>query len=79
MNTTLAFFRVVIACAGVLVAGLSKADFDGRVRKIKSYLKFNPDEIVLGLADAAILRLHGGQVVRDDGRKGGMQIAARSH
>lgn len=41
----------------------TKADFDERARKIKGYLKFNPDEIVLGLANATILRLHGGQVV----------------
>ena len=41
----------------------TKADFGERARKIKNYLKFNPDEIVLGLANASILRLHGSRVV----------------
>src|SRR5688500_8779773 len=41
----------------------TKAEFDERARKIKNYLKFNPDEIVLGLANATIMRLHEGRVV----------------
>jgi dipeptidase E len=39
----------------------AKPDYDGRVGKIKTYLKFNPTEIVLGLADSSIVRLHRGE------------------
>ncbi len=39
----------------------TKADFDGRVGKIKTYLQFNPQETVLGLGNASILRLHRGR------------------
>ena len=31
--------------------------------KIKNYLLFHPDEVVLGLANAALVRLHAGRVV----------------
>ena len=37
-----------------------KADYDARVGKIRGYLKFNPTETVLALANAAMVRLHGG-------------------
>jgi dipeptidase E len=40
----------------------AKADFDGRAGKIKIYLKFNPDETVLALGNAALARLHHGQI-----------------
>jgi len=40
-----------------------KAAFDGCVVKIKGYLLFNPDETVLGLANAALVRLLAGRVV----------------
>lgn len=39
-----------------------KIDFDGRVGKIKTYLRFNPDETVFALANASIARLHAGRV-----------------
>lgn len=39
----------------------AKADYDARVGKIKGYLRFNPDEIVLGLGNASIVRLHAGR------------------
>ncbi len=38
-----------------------KADYDSRVGKIKTYLKFNPDERVLALGNAAMVRLHAGR------------------
>jgi dipeptidase E len=38
----------------------AKGEFDGRVGKIKIYLKFNPDHTVLGLGNASIVRLHAG-------------------
>jgi dipeptidase E len=36
----------------------TKAEFDGRAGKIKTYLHFNPTETVLALANASIARLH---------------------
>jgi dipeptidase E len=45
-----------------------KADFAARVGKIRSYLLFNPEEKVLALADASILRLHHGQAALVSGR-----------
>jgi dipeptidase E len=38
----------------------TKADYDARAGKIKIYLRFNPDETVLALANASIVRLHAG-------------------
>lgn len=38
-----------------------KADYAARVGKIKGYLRFNPSETVLALANASIVRLHGGR------------------
>jgi dipeptidase E len=38
----------------------TKADYDARVGKIKIYLRFNPEETVLALANASIVRLHAG-------------------
>ncbi len=38
-----------------------KADYDARVGKIRAYLKFNPTETVLALANASMVRLHGGR------------------
>lgn len=39
----------------------AKPDYDARVGKIKTYLRFNPTETVLALADASIIRLHRGE------------------
>ncbi len=39
----------------------TKADFESRGGKIKIYLRFNPEEIVLGLGNASIVRLHQGR------------------
>jgi dipeptidase E len=39
----------------------AKPDYDARVGKIKIYLRFNPNETVLGLGNASIVRLHQGQ------------------
>ncbi|MEO7598549.1 MAG: Type 1 glutamine amidotransferase-like domain-containing protein [Opitutus sp.] len=36
----------------------AKPDFDARVGKIKAYLRFNPDDTVLALANTSIVRLH---------------------
>lgn len=38
----------------------AKADYEARVGKIKAYLRFNPDETVLALANASIVRWHAG-------------------
>jgi dipeptidase E len=38
-----------------------KAEHEGRAGKIKIYLQFNPEETVLALADASIVRLHDGK------------------
>lgn len=38
-----------------------KADWDARAGKIAGYLKFNPNELALGLANAAMVRLHRGE------------------
>ena len=40
----------------------TKAEFDGRVGKINVYRQFNPNDTVLGLANASIARLHDGRV-----------------
>jgi dipeptidase E len=45
-----------------------KAEFDGRAVKIRGYLKFNPQDRVLALANAAMVRLHAGQVRLVSGR-----------
>ncbi len=39
----------------------AKADYDARAGKIKGYLRFNPNETVLALANATIVRLHAGR------------------
>lgn len=39
----------------------AKAEFDARVGKIMGYLKFNPDETVLALGNASMVRLHEGE------------------
>ncbi len=39
-----------------------KADYDSRVGKIRTYLKFNPEERVLALGNAAMVRLHAGRI-----------------
>lgn len=38
-----------------------KAEYAARVGKIKTYLRFNPTETVLALANASMVRLHGGE------------------
>ncbi len=48
-------------------APATKADFDGRVGKIKIYLQFNPTETVVALANASIARLHDGKVTLETG------------
>lgn len=40
----------------------TKADYDARAGKLRAYLKFNPAETVLALANASSARLHGGRV-----------------
>lgn len=39
----------------------AKADYDARVGKIGIYLRFNPDETVLALGNASIVRFHAGR------------------
>jgi len=46
----------------------TKADFDGRVGKIRIYSQFNPDETVLGLANTSMVRLHRGRATLVAGR-----------
>lgn len=46
----------------------TKAAHDARAGKIQAYLRFNPDETVVGLADASIIRLHGGVVTLEAGQ-----------
>jgi dipeptidase E len=38
------------------------AEFKGRANKIGVYLKFNPDECVLGIGNTSLVRLHAGTV-----------------
>jgi dipeptidase E len=38
-----------------------KADYDARANKIRGYLRFNPTESVLALANASMVRLHHGR------------------
>ena len=45
----------------------SKTDFNGRVGKIKTYLKFNADETVLALANTSVARLHQGKTTLSAG------------
>jgi dipeptidase E len=46
----------------------TKPEFEGRAGKIKIYLQFNPTEKVMALANASIVRLHGGVVKLECGR-----------
>lgn len=39
----------------------SEPDFKGRAGKIEIYLRFNPTHTILGLGNASLVRLHGGQ------------------
>jgi dipeptidase E len=39
----------------------TKADFEGRAGKIGIYLKFNPDDTVLALANTSVARMHRGE------------------
>ena len=39
----------------------AKSDFDARAGKIGMYLRFNPDETVLALGNASIVRWHAGR------------------
>jgi dipeptidase E len=41
----------------------AKADYDARMGKIKIYLRFNPNETVLALGNASIVRLHAGRAM----------------
>ena len=40
----------------------AKADYAARTGKLQGYLKFNPTEVICGLSNASIVRLHGGRV-----------------
>lgn len=63
-------------------AAETTAEHDARAGKIRGYLRFNPAETVLGLANASIARLHAGQVVLTTGQgwvyraEGGRALAA---
>jgi dipeptidase E len=46
----------------------TKADYEARAGKLATYLKFNPDQTVLALGNAAVARLHGGHVKLVAGR-----------
>ncbi len=46
----------------------SKAEFEARVYKIRTYLKFNPEESVCAMGNASVLRLHEGAVTLRAGR-----------
>lgn len=46
----------------------AKAECDTRTWKIKTYLRFNSDETVLGLSNASLARLHGGHLTLPAGR-----------
>jgi dipeptidase E len=46
----------------------TKGEFDGRIGKIKTYLKFNPDQAVLGLANVSLARLRDGRITLLTGR-----------
>ncbi len=45
-----------------------KAEYDGRAGKIKGYLRFNPNETVVGLANASLIKLQHGQITLLTGR-----------
>lgn len=59
----LAIFPAVINPHFPAATPAAKAEFAARVGKIGTYLKFNPEEIVLGLGNTSIARLHGGRVM----------------
>lgn len=46
----------------------SKAELDARVYKIRTYLKFNPEESVCAMGNVSVLRLHEGRVTLRSGR-----------
>ncbi len=46
---------------------VTKSEYDGRVGKILTYRKFNPGESVIGLANAAMIRLHAGKITVPNG------------
>ena len=62
-RAALAIFPTVINPHHPAATPAAKGEFDARVGKIGTYLKFNPEETVLGLGNAAIARLHGGRVM----------------
>lgn len=55
-----------------------KADYDARVGKIAAYLKFNDNETVLALANASIVRLHGGEAKVTAGKAWVYRAGART-
>jgi dipeptidase E len=59
----LAIFPTVINPHHPAATPAEKAEFAARVGKLKTYLKFNPQEIVLALGNTSIARLHGGRVM----------------
>ena len=61
-RTAIGIFPAVINPHHPMPVPATKGDFDARVGKIKGYLKFNSDEHVLALADAATARFHAGRV-----------------
>jgi dipeptidase E len=52
-------------------------DFDYRAEKINNYLGFNPTEIVLGLGNGAMARLHDGRVTLEAGLGWVYQVKSR--
>ena len=62
-RAALAIFPTVINPHHPAATPAAKGEFDARVGKLKTYLKFNPEEIVLALGNASIARLHGGRVM----------------
>jgi dipeptidase E len=67
-RTALGVFPAVINPHFPPATAESKAEHDSRVGKLKTYLKFNPEETVVAMGNAAIMRLHGGRVVFNFGR-----------
>jgi dipeptidase E len=62
-RAALAIFPAVINPHFPAATAESKAEFDSRVGKVKTYLKFNPDETVFAMGNTSVARLHGGRVV----------------
>lgn len=66
-RTAIGIFPAVINPHHPIPMPAVKGDFEARAEKIKSYLKFNSDEHVLALADAATALFHAGRVTVTSG------------